>query len=244
MSQDFSFSVPTPFAGASPGPKAEASLPPAKPADTSAAKPVVEEIYGKLPFIPVMDAAEGIRFDFNEGLRVKFPNYGGPWHIVFRDLDTGVILYAQDVGPDTYVTSVKKFYVRFQLEIFHKEALEDFKAAVKKNPYLAADPDKQPKPFFRHDYDARDKTVMIQLPVSTIGDTLGWFPYVENSAPSINATCWPLSCRISRSCSGSSIRTSPSSPGKTCPSASPTPVIIWGFFSGGTWITSPAIFAT
>ncbi|MBQ7738788.1 MAG: autotransporter strand-loop-strand O-heptosyltransferase [Desulfovibrionaceae bacterium] len=141
--------------------------------------PVVDELYGRLPLIPTMEAAERIRFDFNDGLRVQFPETGGPWHIIFRDIDTGVILYSQDVGNNVYVTSVKKFYVRFRLEIYHKVQLDEFAEEVKKNPYLAGDEEKRPKPFFQHDYDAKGKTVMIQLPVPTIGDTLGWFPYVE-----------------------------------------------------------------
>lgn len=148
-------------------------------AKIDAPQPQIEEIYGRLPATPVLEAPEGIRFDFNEGLRVQFPAEGGPWHIIFRDMDTGVILYSQDVTNNMYVTSVKKFFVRFRLEIFHKQELDDFGEEVKKNPYLAGDEEKAPKPFFQHDYDAKGKVVMIQLPVSTIGDTLGWFPYVE-----------------------------------------------------------------
>jgi autotransporter strand-loop-strand O-heptosyltransferase len=30
---------------------------------------------------------------------------------------------------------------------------------------------------FSHDYDARDREVLIQFPVGTLGDTIGWFPY-------------------------------------------------------------------
>lgn len=176
--QDFSINVDNPEI---PAPEAPA---PAEPAPQEPPKPEAqnapqEEIYGRLPIRPVMEAPEGIRFDFNEGLRVQFPDEGGPWHIIFRDLDTGVILYSQDVNKGTYVTSVKKFYVRFRLEIYHKADLDEFAARVKRDPYLADDEEKKPKPFFQHDYDAKDKVVMIQLPVSTIGDTLGWFPYVE-----------------------------------------------------------------
>ena len=140
MSQDFSlsFSSPSPV----PAPAVPAPAPEKAPEAQPQPVPVVEEIYGKLPVEPVMEAPEGIRFDFNEGLRVKFPETGGPWHIIFRDIDTGVILYSQDAGPNVYITSVKKFYVRFRLEIFHKSDMDAFAAAVKKNPYLAADKDK------------------------------------------------------------------------------------------------------
>ena len=162
-----------------PAPAASNPAAPAPPASQENNLPVVEEIYGTLPVDPVMEAAEGILFDFNDGLRVKFPAEGGPWHIVFRDIDTGVILYSQDAGPNVYVTSVKKFYVRFQLQIFHKAELDAFAAEVKKNPYLAGNKEKEPKPFFEHNYDAEGKTVMIQMPVPTVGDTMGWFPYVD-----------------------------------------------------------------
>lgn len=173
--QDFSIDLSP---GSTPKPVSSGQEMPASGTEASPV-PEIEEIYGRLPLEPVLEAAEGIRFDFNEGLRAKFPGTGGPWHIIFRDIDTGVVLYSQDVGPNIYVTSVKKFYVRFRLEIFHKSEMDAFTEDVKRNPYLADDKDRQPKAFFQHNYDAEGKTVMIQLPVSTIGDTLGWFPYVE-----------------------------------------------------------------
>ena len=114
--------------------------------------------YGVVPAEPVMEAAEGILFDFNDGLRVKFPAEGGPWRVVFRDLDTHITVYDQEVAANAYIGSVKKYFVRFQLQIFHKGEKE---------------------PFFEHSYDAAGKTVMIQMAVPTVGDTLGWFPYVE-----------------------------------------------------------------
>lgn len=184
--QDFSLKVPNPLEGPPPG-RQMSSAPVARsaagetPGQTpeSSARQAPEEVYGRITPIPTQEAPEGITYDFNDGLRVRFPETGGPWHIIFRDIDTGVVLYSQTVGPNTYVTSVKKFYVRFRLEIYHKQDMDNFNEAVKSNPYLATDKDSQPKPFFQHDYDATGKVVMIQLPVSTIGDTMGWFPYVE-----------------------------------------------------------------
>lgn len=172
--EDFSIKVNNPEPVLEKAAEQEAPAVQEKPAE-----PEQEEIYGRLPVTPMLEAKEGIRFDFNDGLRVQFPATGGPWHIIFRDLDTGVVLYSQDVANNMYVTSVKKFFVRFRLEIYHKDELDKFAEEVKKNPYLAGDEEKRPKPFFQHDYDAKGKVVMIQLPVSTIGDTLGWFPYVE-----------------------------------------------------------------
>lgn len=116
-----------------------------------------EAIFGSIPEEPTQEAVEGILFDFNDGIRVKFPTAG--YRVCFSDLDTGIVLYNNEVAaPGTLVTSVKKFFVRFRLQIFRKGGTE---------------------PIFTHDYDASGKEVMIQLPVGTIGDSIGWFSYVE-----------------------------------------------------------------
>jgi len=47
----------------------------------------------------------------------------------------------------------KCFYVRIRLEIWAGE-----------------------EPVLTHDYAAEDRDVLIQFPVGTLGDTLGWFP--------------------------------------------------------------------
>ena len=148
-----------------------------KPVEQSA-KPQEEPIYAFIQDV-TQEAPEGIRYDFNDGLRVKFPDNGGPWRIVFRDLDTGVVLYSQDVDPDMQVTSLKKFYVRFGLQIFHKAEIDAFAEAIKSDLALASNKNAQPKPFFEHDFNASGKQVMIQIPVPTIGDTMGWLPYAE-----------------------------------------------------------------
>ena len=117
-----------------------------------------KSIYGEVPQIPTLDAIEGIKFDFNDGIRILFPQNQKEYHVTFSDIDTGIILFSQDTVPGAYVTSVKKFYIRFRLVIHEKGGRE---------------------PIFTHDFDAKDKEVMIQLPVGTIGDSIGWFSYVE-----------------------------------------------------------------
>jgi autotransporter strand-loop-strand O-heptosyltransferase len=117
-----------------------------------------ESVYGDIPSEPVMEAVEGIKFDFNHGIRVRLPRNGQEYRVTFSDIDTGVILFSADAAPGSIITSVKKFYIRFRLIISRKG---------------------DPTPIFTHDFDATDKEVMIQLPVSTIGDSIGWFSYVE-----------------------------------------------------------------
>lgn len=133
-------------------------IPPAAPAGTAPAAPKQPSIYGEVPKVPTQDAVDGIKFDFNDGIRILFPHNGKEYHVTFTDIDTGIILFSQDTVPGAYVTSVKKFYIRFRLIIHEKGGKE---------------------PVFTHDFDAKDRDVMIQLPVGTIGDSIGWFSYVE-----------------------------------------------------------------
>jgi autotransporter strand-loop-strand O-heptosyltransferase len=131
--------------------------------ETIAIAPVAQQqpeqhpVYGNIPDIPTQDAVEGIKFDFNDGIRVQFPA-SGSYRVCFSDIDTGIILYNADVKPNAMVTSVKKFFIKFRLEIFRQGEIEA---------------------IFTHDYCAENREVMIQLPVGTIGDSIGWFSYIE-----------------------------------------------------------------
>ena len=100
---------------------------------------------------PTQAGPAGILYDFNLGARVVLPE--GDWRICLRDLDTGNILFeSQNTGA--FVNSAKRYYVRFRIEVWDRG-----------------------EPVFRHDYDAEGRAVLIQFPVGTLGDTMGWFPY-------------------------------------------------------------------
>ncbi len=96
---------------------------------------------------------EGVKLDFNYGARVLFPE--GNYHVRFTDLDTSSILYDADVSG-ALVTSTKKYYIHFRVEIW-------------KDGQLA----------LTHDLDLKGKKVHIRFPVGTIGDIMAWFPYAE-----------------------------------------------------------------
>lgn len=118
----------------------------------------------KAPFIspsalPVLEAAFGIRFDFNQGARVSLPlRADGKWRIRLKDLDTGNVIFASE-NAGAFVRSSKRYYVRFAIEISEIDE--------KSVEY----------PVFSHTYDARAQQVVIQFPIGTLGDTLAWFPY-------------------------------------------------------------------
>lgn len=95
----------------------------------------------------------GLAFDFNYGARVRVP--AGNWRVKLIDRDACITLYDAKAS-DALVTSTKKYYVNFRLEIY----LDD-------------------KLILRHDYDASRKKVLIKFPVGTLGDVIAWFPYAQ-----------------------------------------------------------------
>ena len=132
-----------------PAPAATPSEPPKSTGDPDLApgqkrpEGAQKSIYGEIPQIPVLDAVEGIKFDFNHGIRILFPHNGKTYHVTFMDIDTGVVLYSNDTVPGAFVTSVKKFYIKFRL-IIHEKGNDT--------------------PIFQHDMDLRDKEVMVSCP--------------------------------------------------------------------------------
>ena len=114
-----------------------------------------EPVFAPPPDVPTREAVNGVRFDFNRGLRVKFP-LGKTYRCAFRDLDTGCLLYSMDVPPGSTVESVKKYFIRFGLEVYDGEAL-----------------------VFSHELDLSGKPVLIRFPVGALGDTIAWFSFVE-----------------------------------------------------------------
>jgi autotransporter strand-loop-strand O-heptosyltransferase len=103
--------------------------------------------------LPTQAGPEGIQYDFNFGARVHLPEAGGPWQGRLSDLDTGNTLYETTI-PGGWVSSAKRYYLRVRLQV---------RAAGRE--------------VLTHDYDCRDREVLIQFPVGTLGDIMGWFPY-------------------------------------------------------------------
>ena len=54
------------------------------------------------------------------------------------------------------VTSSKKYFVDFRIEVYERDKL-----------------------IFAHDLDLQGKKVLIKFPVGILGDILAWFPYAE-----------------------------------------------------------------
>jgi|TARA_B110000259_G_scaffold76128_1_gene89335 autotransporter strand-loop-strand O-heptosyltransferase len=80
------------------------------------------------------------------------------YKVNFINHKTGKILYTCDVNNNMWTRANIEYFVKWRIEVINKETNEiDFQ-------YL---------------YDNTDKRVYIHLDSSAIGDTLAWFPYVE-----------------------------------------------------------------
>ena len=78
--------------------------------------------------------------------------------VKFFNHDTGELLHSTDIKNNMWTRTNIKYFINWRVEVFDKE-----------DNTLA----------FRHLYDAQDRRVYIHLDSSAIGDTLAWFPYVE-----------------------------------------------------------------
>ena len=126
----------------------------AAPQESATASKPVKRAYPAPASVPTQIGTKGIRFDFNDGCRLVLPE--GQWHVELRDLDTGNILYQTDIGAG-HINSTKRYYLRCRIEVWAKDHLSES--------------------VFIHDYAAKDREVLVQFPIGTLGDTLGWFPY-------------------------------------------------------------------
>ena len=130
--------------------------------DTAAspiAAPLGKRAYPAPAVVPTEQGPLGIQFDFNNGCRIVLPKGECPWRVRLSDLDTGNNLY-ETTFPSGSVSSAKHYYFRGRIEVWsqNKDGAQE-------------------KLVFRHDYSAKDKNILIQCPVGTVGDTIGWFPY-------------------------------------------------------------------
>jgi autotransporter strand-loop-strand O-heptosyltransferase len=141
---------------ASPPPsQSPAGAPPpgAPPPVESASAPAPKPAYPPAAEILTQEGPNGLRFDFNDGCRVTFPESQNPWRIQLRDLDTGNVIYQTEIKGGR-INSSKRYFIRFRLEVWQQDVC-----------------------LLAHDYSAADREVLIQFPVGTLGDTMGWFPY-------------------------------------------------------------------
>lgn len=102
--------------------------------------------------LPTQEGEYGFTFDFNLGMRIKTPKDEG-WVVSFYDETTNSCIF-ECKGSEKYAVSTKKYFFKGRFE-------------ARRNGEL----------LWSHSYDATGKNVAIIMPVGTLGDPLGWFPY-------------------------------------------------------------------
>lgn len=123
------------------------------------------------PQIPTQETpVEGLRFDFNMGLRVLVPE--GNYRVRFIDRDAALAVYDAKASGVT-ATSTKRYFVNFRLEVWQMPTEEEQKAAKAREETL------EETLIFSHNYDAKGKNVLLKFAGAAMGDLLAWFPYAE-----------------------------------------------------------------
>lgn len=91
----------------------------AAPEDTEPREaPAPDPFFIPPPAEPTQKGPKGIRFDFNDGARIKLPK--GDWHVQIEDEDSGNILFACD-AQEGWAISSKKYFVPFRLRVWDKK---------------------------------------------------------------------------------------------------------------------------
>ena len=97
---------------------------------------------------------DGLRLDFNAGLRLQIPP--GRWHVCVRDADSDLIFFDEDIA-EMILCSAEKFFIRFCIEVYRDEKL-----------------------VFSHIFDAREQHVFFYLADRLgMGDILALLPAIE-----------------------------------------------------------------
>ena len=119
-------------------------------ASASSSTPV-KAVFCAPPKIPTQAGPDGIRYDFNDGCRVTLPE--GNWRVRLSDAVTGNTLFETQLKAGV-VASSKKYFVPFEIQVWSGE-----------------------QTVLQHRLDLTGQSVLVQFPVGTLGDLLGWFPY-------------------------------------------------------------------
>ena len=109
---------------------------------------------GEGPSLPVFNGPEGIFFDFNYGCRVQVPVSG--WRVKMLDTETFNVLLNEQVEANVVIASVRKYYVRFLLEVFDGTRL-----------------------VFSHSFNPTGKKIRLRMPPWALGDSIAWMPVIE-----------------------------------------------------------------
>jgi autotransporter strand-loop-strand O-heptosyltransferase len=120
--------------------------------------PYGNEWFGKLKAEPSQVSDNGIKYDFNTGLRIIMPKELEGCRLVFGDSGSHTVFFDGIPQTEVCLSCTKKYYIKYYIRVYDKDDKE--------------------KIIFEHNFDAKDKPVLMHFPSATIGDTIAWFSYV------------------------------------------------------------------
>jgi autotransporter strand-loop-strand O-heptosyltransferase len=123
------------------------------PSLSSSSGAITKRPYPAPAEVPTQHGPRGIQFDYNDGCRVMLPEADQPWRVRLSDKETGNILFETELKAGR-INSTKRYFVPSRIDVWQGS-----------------------EHVLAHDYSAADREVLIQFPVGTLGDPLGWFPY-------------------------------------------------------------------
>lgn len=107
------------------------------------------------PPVPTQETGiSGLNFDFYDGFRVLSPQDNN-YTIKLIDRDTHVKI-VDTLAPGGFSSNTRRYFVNYRLEVWETNQL-----------------------VYAHDYDAKDKKVLLQFAADTLDKLLAWIPYAE-----------------------------------------------------------------
>ena len=95
---------------------------------------------------------------FLNGAKVKIIDSSGKkFHIKFYDHATNNLIYETSITGGMWASPSKQYFIKWRIEIFNEEGNK----------------------IEEHIYNCSDKKVYVHLASKALGDTIAWFPYVE-----------------------------------------------------------------
>ena len=107
--------------------------------------------------LPPKKGVNNITFHFIDGAFIEIT---GPeikqYNVKFIDKKTNKVLHDTTISNNMWTKTNIKYFINWRIEVYDDDNL-----------------------IFEHDYDAKDRRIYIHMDSSAIGDTLAWFPYLE-----------------------------------------------------------------
>jgi len=105
----------------------------------------------------ITEVKNSVSVNFVKGafVEIKGP-YKAEYTVDFIDNRSGKRIFASDIGNNCWTRCTKEYFVEWKIQIYQNGKL-----------------------WYEHLYDATDKRVYIPLDSKALGDTMAWFPYVD-----------------------------------------------------------------